>query len=228
MKGPSIDTEKLRVALRRMNRGHLLMIAERAIEIVPKAKLRHLVGDMIRLNDLEPAKQGAVPLLDEVQEFQRACLRREYYEDFDVNSKNCMDQSKGTEAFFAEFDRLIGKCVKLAPKGPPATVREAFDVLFGLLRLIDEDPDRIVFFADEGGSWQVGVDWRAVLPAYLRCLADSASADEFAREVDRSIEDFCRYDRPRLLASARRLANAEQKAALRRLPAGKKPAGSLG
>ena len=31
----SVDTEKLRVALRRLNRGNLLVLAERAIEIVP-------------------------------------------------------------------------------------------------------------------------------------------------------------------------------------------------
>lgn len=50
MKQRAIDLEKLRVALRRMNRGQLLMVAERAIEIVPRAKLGTLVGDMVRLD----------------------------------------------------------------------------------------------------------------------------------------------------------------------------------
>ena len=40
----------------------------------------------------------------------------------------------------------------------------------------------MVFFADEGGSWQVGVDWKSVLPADFRCLAETAGPEEFARK----------------------------------------------
>src|SRR5262249_12426443 len=76
----------------------------------------------------------------------------EYYDSFNVNSKNYMEKSKGTEAFLAEFDRLIGKCVRATAKGPRPPVREAFELLFSLLRRIDEDSDSVVFFADEGGS----------------------------------------------------------------------------
>lgn len=129
-----------------------------------------------------------------------------------------MEKSKGTEAFIAEFDRLVGKCVRASAKGPQPGVREALELLFGLLRRIDEDPDSVVFFADEGGSWQVGVDWRKVLPAYFRCLAEGASGEGFAREVDRAITDFAEYERPRHLTAARRVASAEQRAALRSLP----------
>lgn len=100
-------------------------------------------------------------------------------------------------------------------------MRDAFELLLALLRRIDEDSDNIVFFADEGGAWQVGVNWSAALSAYFQCLADGSSGDEFAREVDRAIEDFADYERPKHMAAARRVANAEQKAALRRLPARK-------
>lgn len=133
-----------------------------------------------------------------------------------------MDRSEGTEAFIAEFDRLIGECVRAAETRPPRPVREAFELLFALLRRIDEDPDSIIFFADEAGSWQAGVDWRGVLPAYFHCLADSSSGAEFAREVDRVISDFADYERPHHLTVARRVASAEQKAALRDLPAREK------
>ncbi len=75
----------------------------------------------------------------------------------------------------------------------------------------------MVFFADDGGSWQVGVDWRAALPAYFRCLADRTPAEHFVRQVDRLIADFADYDRPTHLATARRVANAEQRVALRSL-----------
>ncbi len=64
----------------------------------------------------------------------------------------------------------------------------------------------------------MGVDWRDALPAYFGCLADGTPAEDFAREVDRAISDFADYERPRHLAAARRVANAEQKTALRRLP----------
>jgi len=165
MTSRKVDLDKLRVALRRMSRGNLLMIAERAIEIVPKAKLQALIGDMVRLDDLAAGKRGAGPLLDEVRKFHAAGLAGEYYESFNVNSKNFMDKSEGTEAFIAEFDRLLTKCIRAAAKQPQGPVREAFDLLFALIRQIDQDPDSVIFFADEAGSWQVGVDWREALPA---------------------------------------------------------------
>ena len=214
----TVDIDKLRVALRRMSRGNLLILAERAIEIAPRAKLHQLVGDMVRLDETAEGKRGVAPLLDEVRRFHAASLRGEYYDSFDVNSKNFMEKSEGTEAFIAEIERLVGKCVRASEKGPMSPVREAFELLFALLRRLDQDPDSVVFFADEAGSWQVGVDWRKALPAYFRCLADSASGEDFAREVDRAITDFADYERPRHLTAARRVANADQKAALRRLP----------
>jgi hypothetical protein len=218
----NVDIEKPRVALRRMSRSNLLMVAELAIELVPKAKLRGIVGDMVRLDELAEGKRGAAPLLAEVRKFHEASLRGEYYESFNVNSRNFMEKSEGTETFVAKFDRLIGKCIRASAKGPRAPVREAFDLLFALLRRIDEDPDSVVFFADEAGSWRVGVDWRAALLAFFECLADGAPAEEFAREVDRAISDFADYERSKILAAARRVASAEQKAALRRLPARQK------
>lgn len=142
----------------------------------------------------------------------------EFYKAFDVNWKNVTEQSAGTDAFIAEFDRLLVECIRGEARGARAPVREAFELLFELLRRIDEGRSDIVFFADEAGSWQVGVDWRAALPAYFRCLADGASGDDFALEVDRAITDFAHYERPRHLAAARRVANAVQKAALQRLP----------
>lgn len=225
MSRAAVDTEKLRVALRRMTRARLLIVADRALEIVPRAKLRQLVGDMVRIEELTEGKPGTASLLDEVRKFHEASLRREYYESFNVNSKNYMEKSKGTDAFLAEFDRLIRKCVHATAKGPRRPVREAFEVMFALLRRIDEDPDTVVFFADEGGSWQVGADWREVLPAYFRCLAEGASGDEFAREVDRSITDFADYDRRHQLTAARRVASVAQEAALRRgaTPRGRSP-----
>jgi hypothetical protein len=52
-----------------------------------------------------------------------------------------------------------------------AGVRCAFDILFKLLDRFDDADDRMVFFADEGGSWMVGIDWKQVLPAWFRVLS---------------------------------------------------------
>ena len=108
--------------------------------------------------------------------------------------------------------------LRAAAKKQPTQVREAFELLLDLLRKIDDDTDGIIFFADEAGSWQVGVDWRDVFPAYFRCLAAAASGDEFAREVNRAVSDFADYERPKHMATARTVASAAQKAALRSLP----------
>jgi hypothetical protein len=215
----AIDLQRLRVALRQMSRGNLLKVAERAVELVPGSELHALVGDFLRLDELVATESGAVPLLDEVRRFHAASVGGEYYEDFYVDSKNFMEMSKGTDAFIAEFDRLVSKCILATDEEPRAPVREAFELLFALLRRIDECRDDVIFFADEAGSWQVGVDWGSALPAYFRCLADTAFAEEFAREVDRTISDFADFERPRHLAAALRVANSEQETALLRLSA---------
>ena len=132
-----------------------------------------------------------------------------------MSSKNFMDKSLGTERFIAEFDRLITRCVGAADKRSRGPVREAFELLFALLRHIDACEDDVIFFADEAGSWQVGVSWKNVLPAYFRCLAETAGPEEFAREVGAAIKDFAECDRPSLLTEARRFASEEQTAALR-------------
>lgn len=217
MTKPVIDIDRLRVELRRMNRGELLTVADRAVGLVPTAKLRQLVGDMVTLDDFAVGRRPATPLLDEVRRFHDAAMQREYYQSFAVNSKNYMDQSRGTETFNAEFDRHLGKCIRAATKKQLGPVRDAFELLLALLRKIDEDSDSVIFFADEAGSLEVGVDWRIALPAYFKCLAATASADEFARDVHRVISDFAEHDRKRHLDSARAVATAEQKAVLRRL-----------
>jgi hypothetical protein len=83
-----------------------------------------------------------------------------------------------------------------------------------LLRQIDETADEVIFFADEGGSWQVGVDWCTVLAAYFRCLAETASPEEFSATVDRVITDFAEHERPEHMQTARAVASSVQQAAL--------------
>jgi hypothetical protein len=209
-----MDLEALRRTLRHLPRGNLLIIAERAAELVAPSKLEALLGRFVDLKDFAQTSTLPVSIFDEVCRFHAEVMSGEYYEDFDVNSKNYTQMSKGTQAFIAEFDRLERRCIRAAKTEPRAAVRQSFELLFDLLGKIDQCEDEILFFAGEGGSWIIGVNWREVLPAYFRCVAETADAAEYVQIVDQVITKYCNYERPRHLKAAMRVATAAQKAAL--------------
>jgi len=165
------------------------------------------------MTKLRPDAKAKAPLLAEVHAFERASLEGEYYESFNVNSKNFLETSTGTRAWIAECRRLLGRCIE-ANKVPRAEVRDALERILGLLRHIDEGHDDIVFFADEGGSWQVGVDWAKVFPCWFTCLAATAPPEDYARHVLAAVDEFERFHRDKHLATARRIATPEQRKAL--------------
>lgn len=210
-----IDRGKLCVHLRRLRKDDLLDLLERAIEFLPDTRIAALVEGYVKPEELRPDGTAKGRLLQAAVTFREASLRGEYYEDFAVNSRNFMEMSRGTETWCAECGRLFDRCSTSAKKRPAET-REAFDVLFGLLRHIDTGDDDIVFFADEGGSWQVGVDWQKVLPAYFSALATTAAPDAYAAAVRGVIDDFVDHDRIRYLKAARAAASSAQKKALTR------------
>ena len=207
-----MDLSALRRELQALPRGELLVVAQRAIEMLPEAALPALLGDIVRIEQCLQTRARTPPLFDEVREFNASAMSGQFHDSFDGNQRDWSQQSRGTDSFKAEFNRLLGRCVRQADADAGAMVRESFESLFGLLRHIDECMDDVVFFADEGGSWCIGVDWRKALPAYFRCLALTASPEEFARSVDRVIGDFVEHDRGRFLEHARRAASAAQRA----------------
>jgi hypothetical protein len=210
------DLKAMRRALRALPRGNLLIIAERATELLPKGKLKALLADFVPLSEVATTTSSPLAsIFDDVRTFHAAGLGGEYYEEFDVHSKNVSEKSKGTDAFIAEFDRLTRQCIRAAKTAPQLAVREAIELLLDLLRQIDKGNDEIIFFADDGGSWDIGVDWGTVFPAYFRCLAETASAEVFAQVVDQVIMDFADYQRPQHWRTAHRVADVAQKAALR-------------
>lgn len=214
MTGGRVELAQIRLSLRKLSRGNLLIIAERAAEALPSAALPALLGDFVQIDVPVDAATETPSLLEEARWFHATSMSGKYYEAFAVSGKNCTEQSKGTDAFIAEFDRLVARCVRETDTGPQLVVREAFELLFGLLRYIDECHDDVIFFADEGSSWNVGVHWRTTFPAYFRCLAETATADEFARTVDQAIMDFAVHDRSHYLSEAWRAATAAQQASL--------------
>jgi hypothetical protein len=211
------DLTKLRNELRRLRRCDLLIIAERAAELVSRADLKPLLSDFMHVDVLVVPGTKPAPLIEEIQKFYDESCDGRYFEQFEANAKNYKEHSRGTDAFVAEFDRLLRQCVHAVEHQPGASVREAFEVLFRLLRRIDEAPDDVVYFADEAGSWQLGVNWRMVLPGYFRCLAEMASPGEFAITIDQMIRAFAEHERPLHLRTAYQVASAAQQAALRAL-----------
>jgi len=213
----TVDAEKLRNALRRLTRRDLLVVLDRALAHVPKHRIHEVVEGYIAFDDLVVTGGKRTRVLDKVKAFDDASRRGEHYESFGVNSKNFMEKSEGTEEWIAECERLLGDVLGFVADGAPSEGRQAFELIFALLRRIDEGEDDIVFFADEGGSWQVGVDWPKVLPAYFRCLSATAAPEEYAQLVSAIVTNFARHDAPKYMSRARGAATREQKAALARV-----------
>ncbi len=184
-----------------------------AIEMVPKDKLADLVGRYIDLAQLQSdgSARGKRSLLTDIENFDKRSRSGEYYEDFNVNSKNYTDKSGGTQSFIADCRRLLDRCIAASSKGNAPDTRRGFEIIFKRLQYIDEGNDDVVFFADEGGSWQVGVDWERVIPAWIQRVALTAEPEEFGPLVIKIIDSFDKYNRVRHLATARKLSTAAQR-----------------
>ena len=209
-----IDRDKLRAALRKLGDEYVLYMLDEAIDLLPSAELEKLAARYLNVKQLRSDRSGRRSLLAEARAFDMASRAGEYYESFDVNSRNHMDKSMGTRSFISDCTRLLGRCVKLAPKGDAAEIREAIELILGLFRYIDEGHGDVIFFADEGGSWQVGVDWAKVLPALFRCLSQTVGPDEYARCVVEVVDEFEKRNRREHLAVALKLGTAAQREAL--------------
>ena len=153
-------------------------------------------------------------LLAALKAFDKASRAGDYYESFDVNSKNFMEKSQGTTGWIAECRRLLDRCVDEAKRGDQAEVRQAFDSIFGLLDRIDECRDDIIFFADEAGAWQVGVDWEKVLPPWFKVLSATAGPEEYARTIVNLLKHHYDYGSGKMLTLARKTATEAQRQAL--------------
>lgn len=200
-----VDREKLRKKISHLPAENLQMLLDRAIDLLPAAKLTAFMAGHVRRADVVADSAPKVVLLDVVWAFDTASRRGKYYEAFNVNGHNYTMKSPGTLRWLAEWQRLAELAVKQSAKTPNQDTQTAFELLFGLLTRIDECADDIVFFADEAGAWQVSVDWFEVLPAYARCVAESVGPVEFAKMILGLIEDHAAFDALRLLPAVRKV-----------------------
>lgn len=220
----AIDLHKLRARLRVVGEEQVFYMLDEALEVLPRPALLRIVRRYISLDDLRPDPGASKrSLLDEVKAFDSAARSGVYYQSFNVNSKNCMDKSPGTRSFIADFARLLDRCVTASTTPALAEVRASMEILFALHRYIDEYNDDVIFFADEAGAWQIGVDWRTVLPAWFRCLSKTVGAPDYARLVHEAIDDFDPHGSVQHLAAAQRAGTPAQRRALsaRQTAAGK-------
>jgi hypothetical protein len=208
-----IDRNKLRAAIRKMGDEYVFSMLDVAIDLLSEAQLFKLAKQHIDPSTVGPDGHEKGNLLADVRAFEKASLGGEYYQDFRVNSQNCTETSRGTQAWMSDCRRLLGRCVSQAKKGDPAGSRQAFDILFGLLDHVDECLDDVIFFADEGGSWQVGVDWEKVLPAWMKVLSATADPEEYVQRITWVLNQHYDYGSQRMFVLARRTATPEQRRA---------------
>lgn len=210
-----IDYSAVRAELRTLSRSNLLVIAERAAELIPADQLSALLSDIV---NPEATALAPVPgLIDDARKFVDAAMAGHYYEAVEIKNRGHQAQSIGTDAFVAEFDRLVRRCALAPEQGQFAATRDSIKLLLDLLRRIDEGNANILFFADDGGSLTGSINWHSLLPAYFKCLAAILPPVEFARTVVSTIDEFVRYDREHHLAAAHVVANDAQRVTLRTL-----------
>ncbi len=214
MAGRQIDRAKLRETVRGLGDECVFYMLDEAIDLLSQGKLLKLVKRYIDPSSLHPDNEAKENLLADVKAFEKASLAGEYYESFNVNSKNCMENSTGTRAWIADCRRLLDRCVAREKKDDPVEIRQAFEIIFRLLDHIHECLDDVIFFADEGGSWQVGIDWNKVLPSWFRVLSATAEPAEYAEKITALLDRHYSGGDAKTLAIARRTATLEQRKAL--------------
>ena len=155
--------------------GRSFAMLDEAVGLLPKAKLDLLVRRYVspeRVEKEAPVPKSRPPLLAEVSDFIERSRRGDYFESFHVNSKNCTEQSNGTTAWIADCHRLLDRCVSRAKvKRGRVEALAAIESLFDLIDLAASGEMDVVFFADEGGLWAFGIDWKTVIEAWVTCAA---------------------------------------------------------
>jgi hypothetical protein len=212
----TINLDKLRACLRTVRDQDLFSRLDNALERLSPRDLEQVVRPYVQLEQIRQDGLAVeeVGLLARVRAFAEATCTGEYYEPFDVNSKTYTKLSRGTLAWISTFLRLLDRCVAAAGKVDRSEVLEAMSILFDLLEQLDRCGEEVLFFADEGGSWLVGVDWKQVLAAWLRVLAEATNPERFAAAVLERHRRLPSYERRGLLVLARELATPIQAAAL--------------
>lgn len=167
------DLAKVGAYLRKMSHHDLFAMLDEAVGLLPKAKLDLLPRRYVSREHMQKEIPKSRPALRaDVRDFVERSRRGDYFESFQVNSKNCTEQSNGTTAWIADCNRLLDRCVARAKvRRGRSEALEAIESLLDIIDLAASCELDVVFFADEGGLWSFGIDWKAVIEAWVTCAA---------------------------------------------------------
>ena len=211
-----IDRNGLRDELRKLRGSDFLILLDRAIDLMPEELLpkwieKHVLPEQTPRSDTPP---GCA--LEQVKCFHQEALRGDYHDDTWVRFQEIEEESLGTQLFIADCHRMLDLCIAATTQGEYTDARNAFELVFDLLREVDEGRDDILSFIDDGGVWQFGIDWKVVLQAWLHCLAQTSDPLDYARAAQSAIEEFSIYVKREVLREFTLQAGSlDQRAALR-------------
>ncbi len=111
---------------------------------------------------------------------------------------------------------MLDLCIAATTQGEYTEARDAFELVSDLLREVGEGRDDILSFIDDSAVWQFGIDWKIVLQAWLRCLAQTSSPLDYAHAARSGIEAFSMHiEREVLREFTLQAGSLEQRAALK-------------
>ncbi len=207
-----MNRKVIRDMLSKVGESYRLELLYRVIDRLPEEQLDDVFGELMRYCDQDELAGPTPDVFNEVKTFVEDSKRGAYYDDPD--SLPFGTHSEGTNRWIAECCRLLGLLVESSEEDPTPEVAEAFDSIFDLLRQINRGDDTIVFFADEGGAWQVGVEWESVIPAWSQCLASFENPETCAKRILELIDEFAAYERDKLVQAATKALPDEHARAL--------------
>lgn len=73
---------------------------------------------------------------------------------------------------------------------------------------------------NEGGSWQAGVDWPRILPAWFKVRSAIDGPEDFAKRITALLSRLYRHGRDKMLAVARSIATPQQRKAVDEIAGG--------
>lgn len=202
MSSGELDRQQIRRAVRQMGDKYIFYLLDDAISLLSEPQLRQLIAPY---TNPEQFIQNGAPqenLLGDVLAFQKASLAGEYYDETNIASQS-LENSVATLSWIVDFRRLLDRCAAEADSTDPADLCTAFDVLFGLLDKLDAGES--IAFAEESGSWMIGVDWKTVLPPWFRALVVTTDPAVYVRRIEAIIGRHCHEEQAEMQAIARNI-----------------------
>ena len=171
-----MDEEKLFNALKRKTKPFLLDLLEAAFSEMDTQQRRYVFGEILK--STKPSKISGKKILKEVEEFYENSIEGDYYEVFDINSKNFSHIPEETEEWFEKLDDLLSLSTELASKNENDFAVQCFSILYKLIGKMESGEE--IVFADELGGWMIPGDEKVYIQAYLTASAKISTPEEYA------------------------------------------------